>query len=87
MMYNYIMQRTQISLTAETRRVLDEAAARSGRSLSALIRDAVTAVYGGERTLDEDLALMRQAFGSWENREEDGAAWVEKLRSGARLRD
>jgi len=43
-MYTYIMQRTQISLTAEERQILDAEAARSGKSLSALIRDAVERV-------------------------------------------
>ena len=51
MMYTYIMQRTQISLTAEERRALDEEAARTGRSISALIRDAVEIVYGVNRAV------------------------------------
>ena len=85
MMYHYIMQRTQISLTSEGRRALDAAAARTGRSISALIRDAVETVYGGERSIDDDLAAMRQAFGSWKDRDLDGAAWVDQLRSGSRL--
>jgi hypothetical protein len=50
------MQRTQISLTTEERRALDAAAARTGRSVSALIRDAVETVYGAERSLEDDLA-------------------------------
>ena len=81
---DYIMQRTQISLTEGERRSLDEAVARTGRSLSALIRDAVEQVYGSERSTEDDLAAMRRAFGSWTPRL-DGADWVERQRSGLRL--
>ena len=84
-MYTYIMQRTQISLTADERRALDEEAARTGRSISALIRDAVEIVYGTRRSSDDDLAAMREAFGSWTDREGDGADWVDARRSGRRL--
>ena len=85
-MYAYIMmERTQISLTSEDRRVLDAAAARSGRSVAALIRDAVHAVYGAEQSSEDDLAIMRRAFGAWRNHEVDGAAWVDEVRSGSRL--
>jgi hypothetical protein len=80
------MQRTQISLTSEGRRALDAAAARTGRSISSLIREAVEIVYGTERSTDDDLAAMRRAFGSWTDRDLDGAAWVERLRAGSRLR-
>lgn len=79
------MQRTQISLTGSERRALDEAAARTGRSLSSLIREAVDQVYGAERSTDDDLIAMRQAFGSWQGREPDGHAWVERRRSTRRL--
>jgi len=85
MMWHYSMQRTQISLTAEERRALDAAAVRTGRSVSALIRGAVDTVYGIERSVEDDLAAMRLARGSWTDREQDGAAWVEQLRSGSRL--
>jgi hypothetical protein len=79
------MQRTQISLTSEERRALDTAAARTGKSISALIREAVEMVYGGERSHGDDLEAMRVAFGSWKDRDLDGAAWVDQLRSGSRL--
>ncbi len=80
-----MMARTQISLTGEERRLLDAAAARTGKSISALIRDAVQTVYGAGRSSDDDLATMRRTFGSWRHHDLDGAEWVETLRSGSRL--
>lgn len=84
-MYPYIMLRTQISLTDEERRLLDDEVRRTGRSMSALIRDAVTKVYGTRRDLEGDLRAIDEAAGAWQGREEDGAAYVERLRSGRRL--
>lgn len=55
------MLRTQISLTEEERRALDAESARTRRSISALIRDAVDAVDGSERPLEGALEAMRGA--------------------------
>lgn len=85
-MYPYIMQRTQISLTDEERRALDAEIARTGRSMSALIRDAIGKTYGVRRTVDDDIAALEAGFGSWDARDHDGAEWVEQLRSGSRMR-
>lgn len=74
-----MMLRTQISLTEEGRRALDTASARTGRSMSALIRDAVDAMYGDKRSAEHDLTAMRRAFGSWTDRE------MSDKRSGRRL--
>ncbi|MGC2942741.1 MULTISPECIES: CopG family transcriptional regulator [unclassified Brevibacterium] len=79
------MQRTQISLTAEVRKLLDNEASRTGRSISALIRDAVENTYGTDRNADEDYSAIEAAFGAWIDRQDDGRAYVERLRSGDRL--
>lgn len=79
-----MMRRTQISLSEEERRVLDTMAQRTGRSIAALIRDAVRVVYGAEQSGADDLVAMRQAFGSWRDHDLDGEQWVDRVRTGSR---
>ena len=79
------MQRTQISLTSEERRLLDTEAARTGRSISALIRQAVSVVYGPVRDSEADVRTIDAALGAWSGRTLDGEGYVESMRSGRRL--
>ncbi len=87
-----MMLRLQVLLTADERRLLDTAAARTGRSIGALIREAVDVVYGTGRSVEADLAIMQSAFGAWadphaadDDGGRDGVEWVEHLRTGSRL--
>jgi ribbon-helix-helix CopG family protein len=79
------MTRTQISLSDGDRALLDAESVRTGTSISSLIREAIHCAYGRMRSTADDLAAMRSAFGSWGPRDEDSAAFVDGLRSGARL--
>lgn len=81
-----MMLRTQISLTERERQLLDAASARTGRSMSALIREAIDGYYGDGGAREHNLAGMRAGFGAWSERDgEDGAAYVERLRSARRV--
>ncbi|HWH10617.1 MAG TPA: CopG family transcriptional regulator [Solirubrobacteraceae bacterium] len=79
------MIRTQISLTEAERRALQIESTRTGRSMSALIREAIETAYAPERSIEDDLTAMRRGFGTWEDRDLDGAAWVDQVRTGTRL--
>lgn len=85
-MYLYIMLRTQISLSEDERQILDKVSAETGRSISALIRYAVDLAYGRGASIDDDLETMQRAFGAWNDRPLDGAAHVDSLRTGRRLK-
>jgi hypothetical protein len=75
------MHRTQITLTDVQYARLREESARSGRSLAELIRLALDEHWEAMSTGDR-LRLLDGAFGAWRHREEDGAAFVERVRSG-----
>lgn len=78
------MKRTQISLEAEDRELLDAVASRTGKSMSALIRDAVRVAYGPKDDPEADLSLLRAGFGSWGMDRAEGDEYVEALRTGER---
>lgn len=80
------LTRTQISLSDEDRQVLDHVSRRTGRSMSALIREAIQATYKSSPTTDEVLAALDATYGVVDI-DEDGAASVESIRSGRRLAD
>ena len=79
--YIYIMRRTQIYLSEEETRALEREARATGRTKSRLIREAIDRVYMGGRETSELLRSLRETAGAWRRRE-DGAAYVERVRSG-----
>lgn len=52
------MLRTQISLTEGLERLLDEESARTGRSMSQLVREPVHAHLGESRSVEDDVELL-----------------------------
>jgi hypothetical protein len=58
----YMAQRTQIYLSADQRRRLDEIAAREGKPLAQLIRDAVDLYLAG--AVPEAAAALAATFGA-----------------------
>lgn len=79
------MIRTQISLSAAQKQRLDQESVRTGSSLAELIRRAVDRVYGGDVGTDAAIDAITGAAGAWSERDEDGAAYVERIRSGRRI--
>jgi len=79
------MIRTQISLSDAQKRRLDRESMRTGSSLAELIRRAVDRVYGDDVGTDAAIDAITAAAGAWSDRDEDGAAYVERIRSGRRI--
>jgi predicted DNA-binding protein len=88
-MYTYIVERTQIYLTARESAALDAAARRTGRTRSHLIREAIEAVYLRETDIAERLAVLDATAGVWTDRTQSTEEIVAAMRTGriARQRD
>ncbi len=78
------LQRTQVYLTRSERNALDRVQQESGVTQSELVRRAIDRVYLGRERLTraERLRIARAAAGAWAERDETGAAYVERVRSG-----
>ena len=77
--------RTQITLTDEQYSRLLGESGRTGLSLSELMRRAVDRAFGALGP-DEILLALDESFGSWTDRDYDGAEYVEGLRRGLAAR-
>jgi len=86
-MYTYIVERTQIYLTREQAAALDREAKRIGTTRSHLIREAIEARYGAAKDHDRIEKALRATAGAWKDRRDDGATYVEKLRTGRRWKE
>jgi predicted transcriptional regulator len=75
------MNRTQIYLSDEEVEALEREARATGRTKSLLIREAIDRVYLGGRDASELLRALEASAGAWRRRE-DGASYVERIRSG-----
>jgi hypothetical protein len=78
-MYTYTMERTQIYLNVAESTALEHQSARTGRSRSQLIREAIDRIYLGESNSDA-LTVLESTAGAWKGRRETGANFVQGLR-------
>ena len=78
------LERTQVYLTRSERSLLDRVRKETGVTLSELVRRAIDRTYAGREhlTRDQRLKIANAAAGAWTRREETGAEYVERLRSG-----
>ncbi len=76
------MVRTQIYLTDAEVEALEREARKTGRSKSQLIRDAVEAKYLAQPDARSIEAGLVATAGAWRRRDEDGRAYVARVRRG-----
>ncbi len=84
-MYIHRMVRTQLYLDAGTHRRLRELADRQGRTVSDLVREAVTRAYGPTEA-EARLSTLDGISGLWQERADLGAtdAYMRRLRRDTR---
>ena len=75
------LHRTQVMFEESQHQWLKREAKRSGRSISALLRDLVDRRRGAGSS-DEFLEALDASFGVWRDRQLDGYEWVEHARGG-----
>ena len=79
------MIRTQLYLDEDVHRRLRELAAKQGRTISDLVREAVAHAYGPGH-MDERITTLEGITSLWRDRDElgDTAAYVRRLRRDTR---
>jgi plasmid stability protein len=84
-MYIHRMVRTQLYLDDDIHRRLRALAARQGRTVSDLVREAVARAYGSG-PVDDRLTTLQGISGLWRNRADIGeaGAYVRRLRRDTR---
>lgn len=85
-MYTYIVERTQIYLSAAQAAALDREARRTGVTRSHLIREAIEERYGLAADRERLRAALRETAGLWKDRKETGEAYVERIRTDRRMK-
>jgi hypothetical protein len=78
------MKRTQIYLSDGEAGVLRRRARASGRTVSALIREAIDRVYLQDKA--KILAILERTRAAWPDGTPSGASYVERLRPGGLAR-
>ncbi len=86
-MYTYIVERTQIYLSKAQAAALDREALRRGTTRSHLIREAIEQSYATERDQERVDRVLESTAGLWKDRTETGAEYVDRIRTGDRLRE
>lgn len=82
------MIRTQVSFTEAQKRRLDRVSSATGLSMSEVLRRLVDEhLPKSEYSREEFLAAIDAAHGAWKDRDFDGEEYVERMRTGRRLRE